>query len=108
LNYWDLSATIVLGEDDEQVLSKRFSKGQGPKNPKIMDCEGSYLKSMADAHYVRVQKEKVADEQEDREQLVDILETNSKNRKKAAALQALAKRAPKRKAMSLGSILVNQ
>ena len=110
-NFWDAQATIVLGLSDEQVLAKRFDKGTGPRSPKLFDPEGSYLKGLADTHYKAAMAEKEGIEKEASAGqcvvgLADILEDNSKKRKKTQALQALAKRAPKRKAKSLGSVLV--
>ena len=110
-NFWDAQATIVLGISDEQVLAKRFDKGIGPRSPELSDPEGSYLKGLADTHYKAAQAEKERIEKEANsgqcvDGLADILEDNLKKRRKNQAFQALAERASKRKAKSLGSVLV--
>ena len=99
-----------MGPNDEQVLAKRFDKNIGPKAAKIQDPEGSYLKTMADMHFQALQKEKGeqarAAQDIGTESLVECLDGNSKKRKQEHALRALAKRAPQRKAKSLGSVIV--
>ena len=109
-NCWDGQATIVLGPSDEQLLCKRFAKNVGPRARKLHDPEGTYLKSVADRHYQEVlkkrQEQDAVSADAATEDLAETLEGNSKKRKKEHALQALAKRAPKRKAKSCGSIIV--
>ena len=110
-NFWDGQATIVLGPSDEQVLAKRFPKGEGPRSPKLFDSEGTNIKGWSDTHYKAVQQEKEKRERDlagphSVDGLADSLECNTKKRKKELALQALSKRAPKRKARSLGSVVM--
>jgi ATPase subunit of ABC transporter with duplicated ATPase domains len=108
-NFLDCQATVVLGPSDEQVLAKRFDKNIGPKAAKIQDTEGSYLRAMADRRFQALQKEKEEKAQAMQdlgaESLVERLDGNSKKRKKEHALKAFAKRAPQRKAKSLGSVI---
>jgi len=108
-NFLDCQATIVLGPSDEQVLAKRFDKSFGPRAAKIQDPDGTYLKSMADRHFETVMKEREAAAKNAgvaTDDLVDALDGNRKKRKKEHALKALAKRAPSRKAQSLGKVIV--
>lgn len=108
-NHSDSMASIVLGDSDEQLLRTRFGKKVGPWAPAICDPTGTYLRSLAEEHYNRIQAQASQQKQqnESARTLADTMEINTKNRKREAAMKALAKRAPRKKARSAGTVEIH-
>lgn len=101
-------ASIVLGEDDEQVLRTRSPKKVGPWAPQVCDPAGTYMRSLAEEHYNRVAQQSASRQAlaDDAKTLADTMDTNSKSRKREAAMKALAKRTPRKKARSAAVVAV--
>lgn len=107
-NYSDSLASIVLGEDDEHLLRTRFGKKVGPWAPHICDPAGTYMRSLAEEHYNRITALKSTEvvTEQTAKTLADSVETNTKNRKREAAMKALAKRAPRKKARCAAPVAI--
>lgn len=81
----------------------------GPWAPAICDPTGTYLRSLAEEHFNRIQAQASQQKQqnESARTLTDTMEINTKNRKREAAMKALARRAPRKKARSAGTVEIH-
>ena len=104
-NYSDRDAAILLGElEGEENLAKRFKKGQGPRSPACLDIDGKIMagEALTWSNHLKQEQDAEAALVVEPDRVDDTIIQNAKNRKRQAALVALSKRAPKRKARISG------
>lgn len=106
----DLFAKLVL-PDDDKTLHKLFPKSEGPKKPNVANEKGAVLISLAEtiaAYFWEKEAARKAQEQDPAAAATvqESLAQHDKDRRKRMAQHAVAKRASKRQARTMGSVVL--
>ena len=106
-NYSDKAANILLGDGDVMKLAPKFSKNVGPNDAvyaKPIDALNSLGHKVCQD--MRRKQKYEAGQQVETMNLVDSIEQRTLDRKRAQASSNFAKRAPKKKAKCVGSVVL--